>query len=312
MFINNFNNIINKLPNIKFLYDKIIQNHIYVDADYYTIIPKGIKSIIWFTYYNNKNVCFICNLDNKKNITNIYIEKCCFVNELSYGTIIYGTSLKINNNKYFCCENIHYYKGNNVEMLNYKDKLNIFLNIFKNDTKNININNFLKLTLPIINNNYYETISIIKKLPYKVYSINLNKKNRNISIGRIIIFNNNSFRKEAIFIVKSCINFDLYNLYCINDNKISFYDTTIMQTYNSSVFMNNLFRNIKENNNLDLLEESDSDSDFEDVRKDKYVDLNKEIIMKCIYNNKFKLWIPIEKMNDINIFNIQQIKSLEI
>lgn len=309
MLINNLNDIIMKMPNIKLCYDKII--HTKVCTDYYTIIPKGIKCIIWFTYYNNNNVCFMCYLDNKKKIIKISIEKCCFSNELSYGTIIYGTSIKINNNKYFCCENIHYYKGSNIENMNYEEKLHILLNFFKNDTNNININNFLKLTLPIINKNYYETINIIKYLPYKVYSINFINKNINNYVASLIIFNNKII-KEAIFMVKSCINFDLYNLYCINNNKIQFYDTTIINTYKSSVMMNNLFRNIKENKNLDLLEESDNESDFEDVRKEKYVNFDKEVIMKCVYNNKFKSWFPIEKVNNKNIFNIQQIKSLEI
>lgn len=58
--------------------------------------------------------------------------------------------------------------------------------------------------------------------------------------------------------------------------------------------MNNIFRKIKENANLDLLEESDDEDDFEDTRTDKYVDLSKVVRMKCQYTHKFKKWIPIE------------------
>ena len=65
-----------------------------------------------------------------------------------------------------------------------------------------------------------------------------------------------------------------------------------------SVFLNSLFRNIKENRNLDLLEESDDESDFENISEDKYVDLNKSIIMKCIFNNKFKKWEPVEVIKE--------------
>ena len=42
--------------------------------------------------------------------------------------------------------------------------------------------------------------------------------------------------------------------------------------------MNSLFRNIKENRNLDLLEESDDEEEFENTSLDKFVDLDKELL----------------------------------
>jgi hypothetical protein len=58
--------------------------------------------------------------------------------------------------------------------------------------------------------------------------------------------------------------------------------------------MNSLFRNIKENINLDLLEESDDEEEFENINIDKYVHLEKKIKMTCVYVPKMKLWKPIE------------------
>jgi hypothetical protein len=60
-----------------------------------------------------------------------------------------------------------------------------------------------------------------------------------------------------------------------------------------SVLMNGLFRNIRENQNLDYIEESDDEEDFEDTRADKYVDLKKELFMECSFHTKFKRWVPI-------------------
>ena len=64
--------------------------------------------------------------------------------------------------------------------------------------------------------------------------------------------------------------------------------------------MNKLFRNIKENNNLDLLEESDDESEFENNKVDKFVYLDKSFKMNCIFNNKFKKWVPfsVAQKND--------------
>ena len=62
--------------------------------------------------------------------------------------------------------------------------------------------------------------------------------------------------------------------------------------------MNSLFRIIKENNNLDLLEESDDEEEFENIRLDKFVNLEKKMKMKCVYMKKFNSWKPIEISND--------------
>jgi hypothetical protein len=57
--------------------------------------------------------------------------------------------------------------------------------------------------------------------------------------------------------------------------------------------MNNLFRKIRENQNLDYIEESEDEEDFEDSNENKYVDLNKILLMECFFHNKFKKWIPL-------------------
>jgi hypothetical protein len=58
--------------------------------------------------------------------------------------------------------------------------------------------------------------------------------------------------------------------------------------------MNKLFRNIKENYNLDTLEESDDEEDFENVAIDKYVHLDKSYRMVCYYMKKINKWVPVK------------------
>jgi hypothetical protein len=58
--------------------------------------------------------------------------------------------------------------------------------------------------------------------------------------------------------------------------------------------MNTIFRTIKENQNLDFLEMSDCEEEFENIKEDKFVNLKKIVYMKCKYNKKFKKWIPFE------------------
>ena len=64
--------------------------------------------------------------------------------------------------------------------------------------------------------------------------------------------------------------------------------------------MNRLFRNIRENDWLDALEESDDEEEFENIDLDKFVDMEKEYLIECQYFPAFKKWSPvIEKLPDI-------------
>ena len=96
---------------------------------------------------------------------------------------------------------------------------------------------------------------------------------------------------ERVFSIKPDLQNDIYHL---SDpvNK-SLVGTAYIPDYKTSVLMNQLFRNIKENANLDSLEESDSEDEFENDRVDKFVYLDREYTMTCAYNHKFKKWVPL-------------------
>jgi hypothetical protein len=105
---------------------------------------------------------------------------------------------------------------------------------------------------------------------------------------------NPQYKYPTIFKVQADIQFDIYHLFAYGKNKSSvYYNIAYIPNYKTSVFMNSIFRNIKENANLDSIEESDDESDFEDIRQDKYVDLRKHVFIECIFNMKFKKWTPV-------------------
>jgi hypothetical protein len=103
----------------------------------------------------------------------------------------------------------------------------------------------------------------------------------------------NEIYKE--FFVKPDLQNDIYYLYQSSTTNFEVISKEIahIPDYKTSVLMNKLFRNIKENNNLDSLEESDEEDEFENIQIDKFVDLNKIIKMRCIFNYKFKKWVPV-------------------
>lgn len=279
-----------RFPKFKLFYNKIINKKVY--SNYYIIVPIGIKAYVWFTYYGSNNVCIIMELDYKNNIKKMYTSYCCFDDELSYGTILYGT-ISINKNKsFFICENIIYYKGDYVQNNKFNDKLKLYDSLFNKETKNMIGFNTITMFITKIYLDYQTAMLNIPYLPYKVYGITFQNAMESYSFG---LMKYNNIEREAIFKVKADIKQDIYKLYCYdNGNTNIYHDIAFINDYKTSVYMNNIFRTIKENKNLDLLEESDEEEEFENVSEDKYVNLSLQIKMKCIFNNKFKKWKPIE------------------
>lgn len=134
---------------------------------------------------------------------------------------------------------------------------------------------------------------------------------------------------EMIFYVKADIQDDMYYHYPEKNEEQQQYDNNnqnnnqdkqkneqenkqekevlYIPDFKTSVMMNKLFRTIKENDNLDYLEESDDEEEFENISSDKYVDTNKVVKIKCVYYSKFKKWKPIEVVsNEEKVVHIEE------
>ena len=285
-------NILKRFPDIKLSYDKMLHNKVY--ADLFMIIPKGPKAFLWFTYVDNNNVAILLILNKHGNIKSVDVYPMCFNSVLSLGTLIYGTFFDVNGNHHFTFEEIYTYKSVNVAAKPLVDKLNIYNEIFGKDLLQKSYNkHFIMPGLPVWTASYNAAIEVANSLPYKVYGIkfyNMKQHNGN-SVG--IYINKEVVLKEGIFKVKATIEPDIYELHCYDrDNTCCGFAS--VSSYKQSVMLNSLFRNIKENSNLDYIEASDDEEDFEDVCEDKYVDLNKIVYMRCVYQPNFKKWEPVE------------------
>lgn len=104
--------------------------------------------------------------------------------------------------------------------------------------------------------------------------------------------------RTAVFLVRPSAAVDIYYLISMDSLRNPSSHTHVTETahipdYATSVRMNSLFRNIKENNQLDAIEESDDEDDFEDTNPHKHVFLQREYYMECTYHKKFRKWIPV-------------------
>lgn len=290
--------ILKRFPKVKLSYDKTLHKKVY--ADLFMIQPKGTPSFLWFTYYGNRNICVLLQLNRKYNVKQVDVFPVCFERELSYGTLLYGTYFALGKQHYYTCEDIYVYQGNDVSSCPLAVKMNYIKQMFTHFILQKAYNRtFLLVGLPVWCHNHHEALSKAKILPYSVYGIKLfnTKSSNNESLG--IYPYHKPLNVEGIFLVQPTINDDIYNIFCSGmRGTICKHGTACVPSFRRSVQLNTLFRNIKENNNLDLLEESDDEEEFEDVRHDKYVYLQKKLTMKCVYHKKFQKWEPIEVMED--------------
>ena len=303
--------LLERFPDVELSYENVLHKKVY--AELFMIIPKGQKAFLWITYYKNKNIPFLLLLNHRGNIVNIEISSMCFDNCLAYGTVIYGTVFNIGERKHFSCENLHMYKGKMVDRETLFTRLELITEMFKNFIAQKAYNrDFIIPGIPACFPNKPAADTIISSLPYKVYSIKLfDIKGKGRELGHLII--RELFIPEAIFKVKAKQQDDIYDLYCYDyHNQDSPYGTAMVPTYKRSVMMNKLFRTIKENDNLDLLEESDDEEEFENIKEDKFVNLNKILVMKCVYSPKFNKWEPISVITDkIKLITRKEAQLLE-
>lgn len=279
------------MPQIELSYDKIL--HKKVHANIYSLIPNGQKVLAWFTYDKGNNVCFFMYLNYYNNITKVEPVSLCYDKELSYGTILYGTYFTCKESKFFTCEDVFYFKGESVEKEEFSSKLKILNLIFSNYLQQKAYNkNFVIFGLPYMNNNLHNAFLKIKEMPYNIYGIGFHNLNQSLKEG--ILINKQINSVENIFKIKANVEQDIYSLHCRFDNGDDFYSYAGIFNYKTSIMMNNLFRIIKENKNLDLLEESDEEEEFENIDEDRFVNLKKIVYMKCVYNKKFRKWTPLE------------------
>jgi len=329
-------NILKRFPQFEASYETILHKNLPTN-DKYNIglaIPFGKKYYIWFSYYQDKNVCFLMELNRDKKIIRISIKDCNVCITLALGTLLYVSCLEHEHTvkgeereKYFI-EDIYYYRGLSMDKIFYSDRLGYIEDFFKNYRNPKGMEIYLPemwwITDPVpkplyaVHHIQYRCLNInspflnqTKKTVCKVSEertkgsepslpcvIESKKPNINM-VSFKANYKKPQYKLSAVFVISADIKFDIYHLYACGKNmKNEYYGIAGIPTYKTSIFMNSLFRKIRENEILDYIEESEDEEEFENIKEDKYVDLKKKLLMECIFHPKFKKWIPIKVVND--------------
>ena len=341
--------LLNRLPAaLELSYEPKLHKKVY--SPYYSIIPKGPKALIWYTYWKEDHICLLIKLNERGNYSDVQRFTSVFSDQLALGTIIYGTYFQHYNRNYFTCEQLYYYQGLNVCKKTPNERLQLLLGMFTNHVEQIAYTpTSLIVGMPILCETYEEALAELDQQPYKTYGItgirlkrepmrsepmpmrseSMPMRSESMSMRSEpmpmrsepmrsesmpmrsesmpmrsepmpmrsepmrsdYIANHHPLSTKAIFNVKASLAADNYQLYTADN---IFYETAMVPTYKCSVMMNALFRTIKENANLDLLEESDDEDEFENTQIDKFVDLEKTVRMECVYSKRFRKWQPVK------------------
>ena len=328
--MNQMYHLVERFPDFDNAYETVSQKGYSPDYNVALAIPTGKKNFAWFTFYRNSDVCYLFDLNKEKKIvksTQIMKED---NNTLGKGTILYGTTVvdEETNVSYFVIEDIYFYKGASLAGSTFYDKL-FYIKSFLDTIQSSNTSVIFKLpvlwsnigTSPIssvippdlVNEIAYQTHHVQYRTMTNIMphiNVLLNMKintttesqptkqsvtnHVHISTYTMDLFKP-QYRQKTVFTVSADVQYDIYHLHAYGkNNAMVYYGIAYIPDYKTSVFMNGLFRTIRENTNLDYIEESDDEDDFQNIEEDRYVDLKKSLSIECIFHTKFKRWIPMK------------------
>lgn len=253
--------------------------------DYIQIIPKGLDCYILVEYNNVFNFYHTDDTTDTPLLNKIPFLKKCIPNANIPNALFKGILI---NNKIVSITDVIYV--NNVFYTNNYDRLNFIKMIFTKNPVLCN-NTIIICSLSHVFNELTNYRLEQHAIPYEINYIEYKYLHNNILQNPIIFYYpiTPKVSKIAEYYVMTHIKSDIYTLYTKTDICIG---VALIPTYSLSMYMNSIFRNIKENENLDFLEESEDDDDFENTEPTKYVDLTKKVKMQCTFNEKFKKWVP--------------------
>tara|TARA_B100000424_G_scaffold62553_1_gene45666 strand:- start:4932 stop:5987 length:1056 start_codon:yes stop_codon:yes gene_type:complete len=341
---NQLSYLLKRYPNFELSYETMSQKGNLNNYNICMVIPNGKKIFVWNTYYNSIDISYLLELNREKKINKATVIKKYPIHPMSHGTIVYGTYIADENysKNFMIIEDIYYYQGIFIKNIPYQNKLAYIkeyitsMNEIEHDIifalpymwLHENKDSELPYTIePNVINligyvphhlQYRSLESIVPYINVSFSKINLtapkisNKTVFDMPIYRsryTMDFLKPQYKYNTTFEVKADIDYDIYHLFAYGAKaKPIYYNVMYIPDYKTSVMLNKIFRKIRENDNLDYIEESDDEDDFQNTEPDKYVDLKKIVLFECKFHRKFKKWYPIINVpNNSRIVHINKL-----
>lgn len=280
-------------------------------------IPVGPKWFLWFSFRGKKHGLYWMELNRNHLIQRVFFEEATPPSSLDisafYGSIFYGTQTPVS----FVLEDVFYFKGNFVHCLPEISKWELFPPFLQQHRQ-------YSLSLPVINGDLEKPVPypthhiqirhLTKTCPFTNYPVskspiqpqksqpNPNQQHqfKEAEIDEMDekrwkpVYKNwrkEQYQKDTVFSVQADPADDIYRLYTFGPNRtLLFYDFCMVPDYETSKKMNSLFRRLRENQNLDWIEESDD----EDETNNSTLLEQQHRLITCRFHTKFRKWVPID------------------
>lgn len=321
--------LLQRFPKIELSYETISHKKVLSTYDLAIAIPHGKKYFAWFSFYGEKNVIYFLELNKERKIVKIQMKEHNLGAKISCDTVVYGVLLP--ETPVFMVEDILMYEGFTMKNAIFKEKMPwIYTFLQKTHALGFHIPAMWQHCAEAHPSANEEQVIHVppayRDLPYQIHHIQYRSFTQNLPLLNVPYNSFATVRKIAtdthttprpngalvamksahadltkpqykfrtIFQVKADIQFDIYHLFAYGKQKSTvYYNVAYIPNYKTSVMMNRLFRHIRENENLDAIEESDDEDDFQNVSEDKYVNLEKTLAIECQFHPKFRRWVPL-------------------
>jgi len=318
---NQIENLVQRFPKLELSYETFAHKKVSSNYDICISVPAGKKQVAWFTFYGSEDVCYLMDINKDQKVVKVVKIDVVFHHKLALNTLLYGTMCLIDEKQVFVIEDIYYFCGLPTKQFTFGEKLTYFHKLM---TEYLKSSFFALPYMSLVKGDnalleslqFYE--SMVTKTAYATHHIQFRssetispylnhtyKKKQeqaivyepdvNLFPRADLNYMAQSMLRTAVFRVTADIQNDVYHLFAYEGKTQSnvYVNIAYIGTRPLSVYMNKLFRNIRENDNIDYGEESEDEDTFQNVNPDKYVDLKKEYKMNCVFNNKFKKWVPV-------------------
>ena len=314
--------LVYRFPKLELSYETFAHKKVSSNYDICISIPNGKKQFAWFTYCGEDNVCYLMDINKDQKVTKMVKVGTNVHIKLALGTVFYGTLCTIDEKSVFIIEDVYVFCGLPTRQFTFGEKLTYF-HTFMEKYSDVGFMFALPyMSLVTGNNDLLESLqfyeSMVTKTAYATHHVQFRsseticpylnhtykKKQEQAVIYEpdVILFprtdlnyTTQSTLRTAVFRVTADIQNDVYHLFAYDGRtrEYTYVNIAYIGSRTLSVYMNKLFRNIRENDNVDYGEESEDEDTFQNVNPDKYVDLKKEYKMNCVFHNKFKKWVPV-------------------
>lgn len=312
---NETKSLLSRLPTFELSYEIFKHNTTALtqitDEQWSFHIPIGHKWFVWFSFRGKKHGIYWMELNRNRIIQRVFFQEAAPPSSLDdtifYGTIFYGTQVLSGP---FVLEDVFYFKGNFVHCLQEINKWALLPSFLQQHSQ-------YGFCLPIINGgdklapyptHHFQIRHLTKTCPFINWTLpkshNSTQASKNTLLqSEVVIFKPvfKNWRKEqyqldTVFSVQADPADDIYRLFTFGPNRtLLFYDFCMVPDYQTSKQMNTIFRRIRENQNLDWIEESDDDdsSDENDEYANKSNVSEQHRLITCRFHQKFRKWVPL-------------------